>query len=57
MMMDSNLIVCPTEDYNCPYCNANGHCMMENPYEECDDYATIYEELFSGSGDEIGEWD
>lgn len=35
-------IYCPTSDWNCPYYNQGGICMLDNPAEECDDYyATV----------------
>lgn len=46
-------IVCPIEDYTCPYCDANGCCMIDNPYEECDDYATIYQDFFDCTEERI----
>ena len=30
---------CPINDFECPYFDANGNCMLDNPKEECDDYA------------------
>ena len=37
------MVICPASDFTCPYCDANGHCMMsDNPMEvwrECDDFA------------------
>lgn len=35
---------CPICDFTCPYCNANAECMLDNPYEECDDYADAADE-------------
>lgn len=32
------LVYCPTQDFTCPYCDANGVCMLDNPKRECDDY-------------------
>lgn len=36
--------VCPICDFTCPYCNANAECMLDNPYDECDDYAYAADE-------------
>jgi hypothetical protein len=30
---------CPIADFECPYCDADGYCKMENAVEECDDAA------------------
>lgn len=37
---------CLCEDSSCPYYN-KGWCDLEHPEEECDDYATLYEETIS----------
>ena len=34
-------VECPAEEYTCPYCDANAHCMMypdSDPYLECDTF-------------------
>lgn len=31
---------CPMGDDSCPYCKV-GRCTLENPMEDCDDYATL----------------
>lgn len=35
---DFYMVMCPTGDWSCPYCNQGGICMLTNPAEECDDY-------------------
>ncbi len=30
-------IECPIRDYNCPHCNSDEICALENPVMECDD--------------------
>ena len=42
------MTTCPIEDYNCPYCDANGICMMDTPERECDDYMAVYEYIDPG---------
>lgn len=37
--------MCPTENYNCPWCNANGECMLDRPQDECDDFMTAYADI------------
>ena len=37
--------MCPIEDYNCPYCNANAECMMDRPQDECDDFMAAYADI------------
>lgn len=37
--MKKTVFRCPTADFDCPYCDADGYCSMENPIEECDDAA------------------
>lgn len=39
-----NYIECPTYDLTCPYCLVSGECIIDNPAEECDDYAAYNEE-------------
>lgn len=37
----------PVNAWDCPYFNANGHCMMypdTDPIKECDDFAYYWEE-------------
>lgn len=36
-------IHCPVNGWDCPYWK-NGICTIEDPYSECDDFATIYNE-------------
>lgn len=31
-------VLCPGDEFDCPYCSAEGVCCLENPAEECDDY-------------------
>ena len=45
--------LCPEEDFTCPYYNWNtGKCELENPKEDCDDYAFAYFD-----DDEEADWD
>lgn len=45
--------LCPEEDFTCSYYNWNtGKCELENPKEDCDDYAFAYFD-----DDEEEEWD
>lgn len=37
--MSKTIFRCPTADFDCPYCDADGYCSLENPIEECDDAA------------------
>lgn len=37
--MKKTIFRCPTADFECPYCDMDGYCSMENPIEECDDAA------------------
>lgn len=41
------MTLCPTFDCTCPYCLASGECIINDPMNECDDYAAFvdYEEL------------
>jgi hypothetical protein len=43
---------CPIKEEECPYCNSNGDCTLDDPLNECEDamdwYATI---TFGGGGD------
>ena len=42
---------CLTEDCECPYYK-NGFCELDNPEEECDDYATLCAEYEPSDIDE-----
>ena len=40
---------CPVNGWDCPYYKATtdesgGICLLENPYEDCDDFASMYDE-------------
>lgn len=35
--------VCPMEDIDCPY-YADGNCHLENPMEDCDDFAYFWDD-------------
>lgn len=35
--------ICPVFDFTCPYYE-RGYCTLENPIEECDDYAMMYDD-------------
>ena len=37
--------ICPIEDYNCPYCNAHGGCIIDRPQDECDDFMAMYADI------------
>ncbi len=39
-------IHCPVNAWDCPYCDANGCCMMYpdcDPIEECDDFGAFWD--------------
>lgn len=36
-------IHCPVNGYDCPYWD-NGICGLDNPMEECDDFASVWDE-------------
>lgn len=43
--MKKNHIHCPVNGWDCPYYTDKGHpcrCTLENPIEECDDFASIW---------------
>ena len=45
--MSKKVFECPSGDFECPYYDANGNCMMYpefDPREECDDAAYYAEE-------------
>jgi hypothetical protein len=44
-------VYCPVNGWDCPYYKEGGMCTIENPYENCDDYAAI-EDFFSDLPDE-----
>lgn len=37
------MIECPVPGgfFDCPCCNIEGQCTLQNPREECDDYCTV----------------
>lgn len=34
---------CPVNGWDCPYWN-DGVCKLDNPYDDCDDFASIWDE-------------
>lgn len=44
-------VYCPVNGWDCPYYKDDGMCTIEDPYENCDDYAAI-EDFFSDLPDE-----
>ena len=36
-----NFQICPSSDFTCPCCDANGCCMLDNPELECEDYIVL----------------
>lgn len=42
---------CPVNGWDCSYFRKDGTCKLENPAEECDDFAT-FEDFFSDLPDE-----
>lgn len=45
---------CPVNGWDCPYWCYDGTCKLENPAEDCDDFAT-FEDFFSDLPDEEEE--
>lgn len=41
--MRTKKIYCPFKGWNCPY-NKDGECGIENPINECDVFASIWDE-------------
>lgn len=41
-LLEKDYVHCPTYDLDCPYCLPNGRCIIDNPVEECDDFAYNY---------------
>lgn len=41
MVKRFDLPLCPSCDFTCFYCDANGYCMMDNPELECEDYIAL----------------
>lgn len=37
--MKKTIFRCPVADFDCPYCDLDGYCSLENAVEECDDAA------------------
>lgn len=35
---------CLMQEYDCPYCTPTGHCTLDRPEENCDDYMYWLEE-------------
>ena len=51
-------IHCPVNGYDCPYWK-NGLCELDNPMEECDDFASVWSEgddYTCDGGIECGIW-
>lgn len=44
--MKKKIYYCPANRWDCPYFARNGRCMMDedqDPWEECDDFATFWD--------------
>ena len=44
-------VYCPVNGWDCPYFKTDGTCTIEDPYDNCDDYAAIVD-FFSDLDDE-----
>lgn len=40
--MRTKKIYCPVNGWDCPY-YFDGECAIESPYEECDDFASMWD--------------
>lgn len=52
-------IHCPVNGWDCPYYK-NGICQLENPYDECDDFASSYnkyDEWICEGDEDCAIWD
>ena len=36
-------VFCPANGYDCPYCDEFNRCHIEDPIEDCDDFAYFFE--------------
>ncbi len=36
-------IYCPVNGFDCPYCSVNGICYINDPMEDCDDFASVFD--------------
>lgn len=36
-------IYCPVNGFDCPYCGVDGICYINDPMEECDDFASVFD--------------
>lgn len=36
-------IYCPVNGFDCPYCGTDGICYINDPMEECDDFASVFD--------------
>ena len=46
-MHKGEVIYCPVNGWDCPYYTDNNHpcrCTLANPMEDCDDFATMWDE-------------
>ena len=37
-------IYCPVNGWDCPYWRENGKCIIDNPMEDCDDFAFFWDD-------------
>jgi len=37
-------IYCPVNGWDCPYWRENGKCVIDNPMEDCDDFAFFWDD-------------
>ena len=36
-------IYCPVNGWDCPYCDENNVCYINDPIEDCDDFAACFD--------------
>ena len=43
---------CPIFDETCPYCSANGECLLDHPEDDCDDYQWFHNDPVEEDGED-----
>ena len=41
-MWNGEKVYCPVNGWDCPYWQKDGQCTIENPAEDCDDFASFF---------------
>lgn len=44
MVERKKIFYCPVNGWDCPYWKPDGRCILEDPFYDCDDFASLWDE-------------